>query len=60
MKKAFLIFLSLISFCFVARPVLAKDYSFPKVSVDIQINADGSFNYVENRIYDFEGFFSWA
>jgi len=38
----------------------AKDYYFPSVNIDATVNPDGSFDVVENRIFDFDGDFSWA
>ncbi len=38
----------------------AKDYYFPSVNIDVTVNPDGSFDVVENRIFDFDGDFSWA
>ena len=41
-------------------PAEAKDYSFPLVDIDVTINTDGSFDFVEKRTFDFDGDFSWA
>lgn len=39
---------------------LAKDYFFSNVNIDIYVNPDGSFDWVENRTFDFSGDFHWA
>ncbi|MFH1077655.1 MAG: hypothetical protein V1745_00005, partial [Patescibacteria group bacterium] len=38
----------------------AKDYWFPRVVVDVTVNADGSFQYRESRTYEFEDDFTFA
>jgi len=38
----------------------AKDYYFPKVSITINIQNDGSFLVEEARTYKFDGEFHWA
>lgn len=42
------------------NPIAAKDYSFPQVNFQVQINKDGSFDVQEKRTYTFTGEFSWA
>lgn len=42
------------------NPALAKEYSFESVDIDVQINADGSFDLTDKRTYDFRDEFSWA
>ena len=37
-----------------------KDFYFPKVTIEISIDRDGSFAVDEYRTYDFQGSFSWA
>ncbi len=38
----------------------AKDYWFPRVVVDVTVNADGSFQYRESRTYEFDDAFTFA
>ncbi len=44
----------------VAGSAGAKDYWFPRVVVDVTVNADGSFQYRESRTYEFEDDFTFA
>lgn len=37
-----------------------KNYYFPEVRIEIQVQKDGSFTVDEFRTYEFEGSFSWA
>ena len=37
-----------------------KNFYFPEVRIEIQIERDGSFTVDEYRTYDFQGNFSWA
>lgn len=59
--KAFLGFL-LFSLSLLISPsdVAAKDYYFPQVKIQIDINPDSSFEVLERRTYSFSGSFSWA
>lgn len=43
-----------------AVPAQAKDYFFPRVDIDAQVNPDGSTLITERRAYRFNGAFSWA
>lgn len=52
-----LIFLLLI---FMINISFAKDYSIPKVKIDVTINKDGSANFIEERTYSFQGNFSFG
>ena len=38
----------------------SKNFYFPKVRIEVNIDRDGSFTVDEFRTYDFEGEFSWA
>ncbi len=58
-KPYFLLFILVFIFLFPAG-VMAKDYHFSTVDVDVTVNPDGSFDVVENRTFDFDGDFSWA
>ena len=53
-----------ITFLLLALPALlhaeTKDFYFPEVRIDINIEKDGSFVLDEYRTYDFQGRFSWA
>ena len=61
MKKSFLaVFLFFIFFLFFPNSILAKDYYFPKVEGQYQIQSDGSVGVLERRTYEFSGSFSWA
>ncbi len=37
-----------------------KDFYYPKVTIEINVDRDGSFTVDEYRTYDFQGSFSWA
>lgn len=58
------IFLTLLIFLFASlffgSEVYAKDYYFPEVRAQYQINKDGSIDVKELRTYSFDGSFSWA
>lgn len=43
-----------------STPLMAKDYTFPKVEIFVQIHEDGSFTVTEKRTYKFDGSFTWA
>ncbi|MCK4409815.1 MAG: DUF2207 domain-containing protein, partial [Candidatus Eisenbacteria sp.] len=38
----------------------AKSYYFPKITVDVTVRPDGSFEFREARTYAFDGDFTWA
>jgi len=56
-KSLFLINLLIICTAF---SVLAKDYSIPKIQIDVQINTDGTVTITEHRTYVFDGSYTWA
>lgn len=58
-RSYFLTFLVLI-LCFSLHTVEAKDYTIPKLQVEVQINEDGSLRITEHRTYVFDGSYSWA
>ncbi|MDH4258371.1 MAG: DUF2207 domain-containing protein, partial [Candidatus Aminicenantes bacterium] len=37
-----------------------KDFYFPRVTIEVNVDRDGSFTVDEYRTYDFQGSFSWA
>lgn len=59
-----LLFLFLIAICFfLAKPKISfadKDYHFERIKIDVTVNQDKSFDFVEERTFDFSGDFSWA
>ncbi|HDP70648.1 MAG TPA: DUF2207 domain-containing protein [Actinobacteria bacterium] len=59
-KKVYLLIFILTFMFILPNAVMAKDYSFPSVGVNVTVNPDGSFDVVENRTFDFDGDFSWA
>ncbi|MCI4463907.1 MAG: DUF2207 domain-containing protein [Caldisericum sp.] len=61
MKKYLIMSLLLFLFFFSSvSSVSAKDYYFPKVTITIHINDDGTFDVEELRTYKFYGSFHWA
>jgi uncharacterized membrane protein len=50
------------AFLFLLSPslILAKDYSIPKVDIEVNLQKDGSALVKESRTYKFDGSFSWA
>ncbi|MDI6799788.1 MAG: DUF2207 domain-containing protein [Actinomycetota bacterium] len=38
----------------------AKDYTLPKLDIEIEVEKDGSFSVAEERTFAFDGTFSWA
>lgn len=44
----------------VASRAGAKDYWFPRVEIDVTVNADGSFHFRESRTYEFEDKYTFA
>ena len=56
--------LFIILFLFMALPALlhaeTKNFYFPEVRIDINVEQDGSFVFDEYRTFDFQGRFSWA
>ena len=47
-------------FLLFASPVYAKDYSIPKVNIEVTLNKDGSADITEERTYSFSDTFHWA
>ncbi len=43
-----------------SKPSLAKDYSIDRVNIKNVVSVDGSINVEEERIYNFEGSYSFA
>ena len=62
-NKIFVVF-SLLLFLFVSSALVLeaqnKDFYFPEVRIDVNIQKDGSFTVDEFRTYEFQGRFSWA
>ena len=54
----FLIFLTMA--LSVSTPAFAKEYHFSEIKIVVYVSADGYFDLVENRTYDFSGDFHWA
>lgn len=59
-KILFLIFLSIFIILFSFKSSYAKDYSIPKVNIEVAINKDGSAFFIEERTYAFDGQFSFG
>jgi len=61
MKKIFILFLLVLAILLIfSHTVYGKDYYFPSVKINININKDGSFDIIEQRTYAFSGEFHWA
>ena len=43
-----------------ATPALAKSYTMPSVNIDASVAADGTLQIREERVFDFDGSFSWV
>lgn len=59
-KILFLIFLSIFIIWFGFKFSYSKDYSIPKVNIEVTINKDGSAFFIEERTYAFDGQFSFG
>jgi hypothetical protein len=43
-----------------ATPALAKSYTMPSVKIDAHVTGDGTLQVREERVFDFDGSFSWV
>lgn len=59
-KILFLVFLSIFIISFGVKISYSKDYSIPKVNIEVIINRDGSASFIEERTYSFDGEFSYG
>lgn len=58
--KAFSLILLVFGISLQSSKLSAKDYTIPKLQVEVQINEDGSLRITEHRTYIFDGSYSWA
>ncbi|WP_238323297.1 DUF2207 domain-containing protein [Planococcus antarcticus] len=57
-KRSFIIFMVLLVVALFPIQALAVDYTIPEVTIDAQVNADGTVQVVENHTYEFDGDFN--
>ncbi|MDI6860785.1 MAG: DUF2207 domain-containing protein [Caldisericia bacterium] len=60
MKKIIFLIIFLLFFIVDLNTSFAKDYSIPKVKIDVILNKDGSANFIEERTYTFQGNFTFG
>jgi len=61
MKKVILISLIIIfAVFFIQKNVYAKSYSYPDITIYLDLDKDGTITVKQERTYDFQGNFTWA
>ena len=60
MNKKIIFLISIFTFLFFVSPAQAKEYSINSLSTQATVNKDGSMEIESQRLYDFEGSFSYA